>query len=479
MGVNSTFKQRSWIDRNGVAALTMILAFAIILVGTIGAPLMVDAVDFQPYGLEEMKLKIENLWVENLLPPETIVALLGPKEVVIPENILIWRQGYIPVWVDNELKWVEKKMVFMLKPENEELSLVWPEKAQENENLKIVWSEFTYSQLQSYVSTGVLENIAVEVYPYVSEMLKIELDDRLSQIKVKVLRIENYRFVDAVVEGNLWDENLRPVNADMVLEVENITILPSKNRLYVVTLEYATPPDLPIEKFENFPHCRTFVTPYAPAVQELAKQITNIKDAYSTAVNWIWVSDKTLLGEEDGWLKPEDFLTKTPTYRTNPVRGGSVSDCESQAYTLVSLLRAMGVPAENVRVAAGIVKFGNQEGGHAWVEIYIEHEWMQLEPTSGSYWDDDNQCLKEQDGRPFDYYGIYDYPALEVWGYFNDIYYCSALTGEGNAPPHWQTAGAKSEFNWLLTMLPLFTTPVALVAGIVWATRKNQKEVKN
>lgn len=193
------------------------------------------------------------------------------------------------------------------------------------------------------------------------------------------------------------------------------------------------------EDFEELSPWQRYVTPSDSEVQALAGGMTGSQQAYSTAVLWIWVSDQTLNGVPEKWLMPHEFLAETPTYPTNPVPYMVVSDCESQAYTLVSLLRAMGVPAENVRVVVGKVDFGGQVNGHAWVEIYENEEWFALEATSGPYWDDEEEALHERHGYPYDYFKTHSYPSIEVWGYFNDVYYYNPSTGEGNAPAHWRT----------------------------------------
>jgi predicted transglutaminase-like cysteine proteinase len=196
------------------------------------------------------------------------------------------------------------------------------------------------------------------------------------------------------------------------------------------------------ENFQQLSPYQAYVTPNNPAVQELAAETKSSQQAYSTAVQWVWVSDSTLNGTSEKWLMPEEFLTNTPNYSTNPARGRKASDCEEQAYTLVSLLRAIGVPAQNVRVVVGKVNFSGEVGGHAWAEIYEDGQWFALEATSGPYWDDEEGQLHESGGYPFTYYKTHRYPSLEIWGYFNDLYYYNPSTGEGNAPASWRTSPA-------------------------------------
>jgi transglutaminase-like putative cysteine protease len=180
-----------------------------------------------------------------------------------------------------------------------------------------------------------------------------------------------------------------------------------------------------------------YVTPDDSAVEALAEPIDRVKEAYREAVQWIWVSDQTLHNESEKWLMPHEFLSDTPNYPSNPLKGNAVSDCEEQANTLVSLLRAEGINPEEVRVVLGKVKFEDGVGGHAWVELWHNGEWLPLEATSGPYWDDEEGKLVTKGGTPFAYYANHDYPVIEVWAYYNDIYYLDPRTHSGNAPDSW------------------------------------------
>jgi hypothetical protein len=277
-------------------------------------------------------------------------------------------------------------------------------------------------------------------------------------------------------------DNTRYRPKSVSIEWENIPILPEnviipeEARPTVIPIENVRPPDIriPKENFENLSPWQQYVTPNAPAVRDLARRISSIEGAYERAVSWIWVSDRTLNGVEEKWLFPQNFLTDTPNYPTNPIPGETVSDCESQAYTLVSVIRAMGMPPENVRVAVGKVQFGEQAGGHAWAEIYVHNKWMALEATSGPYWDDDTHSLIERNGIPFDYFGHYEYPSIEIWGYFNDKYFYNPWTGEGNAPPHWQTARPPSNLLLMLLYLIIFVALAVLIVEIALIVQRKK-----
>ena len=180
-----------------------------------------------------------------------------------------------------------------------------------------------------------------------------------------------------------------------------------------------------------------FVDPDSPAVQELAKTISTKKQAYEEAVSWMWVSEETLNNQAELWLSPEEFLTQTPYFSTNPVQGTIASDCSEQANTLVSLMRAIGVSSKEVRVVLGQVDFGGTIGGHAWVEVYEDGEWFALEATSGSYYDDAQQKYYYSPGISYNYYKFFEYPVVEKWYSYNDVYFYDIEKNKGYAPSSW------------------------------------------
>lgn len=158
------------------------------------------------------------------------------------------------------------------------------------------------------------------------------------------------------------------------------------------------------------------------------------------AAQWIYVSDEELNHAADKWLTPNEFLANTPNYPSNPLQGKAVSDCEEKANALVSLIRAKGVRPEEIRVVLGEVAFNNVKTGHAWVELLIDGQWLSLEPNLGPYWDGKAGKLIHRRSIPFDYYKNHTYPILQVWAYYNDIYYLNPEAGSGNAPASWHIA---------------------------------------
>ncbi len=191
----------------------------------------------------------------------------------------------------------------------------------------------------------------------------------------------------------------------------------------------AIPVDVSIFKY--------YVSPAADAIQDLSIKVSSIEAAYRMAVQWVYVSDRTLHNADDKWLTPREFLAGSPDYQSNPVGGQPVSDCEEQASTLVSLLRAREIRPDKVRGVLGKVSLNGQPTGHVWVEIYGNGQWQVLDPTCGPYWDNLSEQLVPRKGLPFDYYSDHTYPVLDTWAYFNDVYQMNLTDLSGCYPDSW------------------------------------------
>ena len=179
-----------------------------------------------------------------------------------------------------------------------------------------------------------------------------------------------------------------------------------------------------------------YVMPTEPSVTSIANGKTS-EQIYSQTASWVWISDLVLNKVQEKWFTPKEFITVTPTMPTNPTKGRMVSDCEEQANTLVSLLRASGVAATDVRVALGIVDFGDENAGHAWTEILLNNQWVVLDTTGGPYWDDQQNKLTEETGFSYDYWVTHPYPVVDNWAFYNDQYFVDVDTKTGNAPTNW------------------------------------------
>ena len=182
---------------------------------------------------------------------------------------------------------------------------------------------------------------------------------------------------------------------------------------------YMTEDKWEVKEGQTSPY-QQFVTP-----NEVKDDIVDLdtKQIYEKVKSFVWVSDMVLHNKAEKWMLPRDFLDNTSAMGTNPVKGNIASDCSEQANTLVSMLRASGVPAEDVRVALGKVNFSGNASGHAWVEIKEDGGWMVLEATSGPFYDDDGSKKVDRDGVSYDYWKYHEYPVVEVWGYYNDVYF--------------------------------------------------------
>ncbi|WMW26061.1 transglutaminase domain-containing protein [Methanolobus sediminis] len=189
-----------------------------------------------------------------------------------------------------------------------------------------------------------------------------------------------------------------------------------------------------------------YVTPYADAVQDYLddEDLDDEDEIYEAAVEWIWVSDMTLNGQQEEWLTPTEFLEDTPDYDSNPVPGEIVSDCEDQANTLASLLIGSGEYDESeVRVAIGLVNFDGSTGGHAWIEVYEDGEWFPVDATVGPYYDDDEKEViypDDYEDIDFDYFQDEEYSVIEIWYYYNNEYFIDVTSGTGDAPDNWDDA---------------------------------------
>ncbi len=185
-----------------------------------------------------------------------------------------------------------------------------------------------------------------------------------------------------------------------------------------------------------------YVKPDLVVVQSLA--VGSVQDIYDNSLEWVWISDDDLHGVVEEWLYPGEFLLETDGYGSNPT-GEVASDCEEQANTLASILIASGYSAENVRVVLGLVDFDGVVGGHAWVQVYEDGRWFDVEATSGAYYTDESGYVPVTWDIPYDYFKYYTYPSIEIWYYYNNDYFLNVEMNQGNAPPFWKGEGG----SWL------------------------------
>jgi len=125
----------------------------------------------------------------------------------------------------------------------------------------------------------------------------------------------------------------------------------------------------------------SFITPCEQVVKETAGYIINtlVRDSVAdmvaaafnfVAVNIVYTSDKRNFGKNDWWQYPNETLGQVFTdSNINRMYG----DCEDSSFLLASLLLAMGIPSQNVRVGISTV--------HAWVEVKLGRIWYFFETT--------------------------------------------------------------------------------------------------
>ncbi|MBR9702035.1 hypothetical protein GOV13_03875 [Candidatus Pacearchaeota archaeon] len=162
-----------------------------------------------------------------------------------------------------------------------------------------------------------------------------------------------------------------------------------------------------------------FVTP--DEVKDYIEDL-NEKELYEKVTSFVWMPDKELHGIPEKWMTPVEFLEDSQNLDTNPL-GEIASDCSEQANTLVSMLRASGVSAKDVRVVLGKVNFSDVVGGHAWVEIKEGDKWMVLDPSLGPFYDEYFNIKLERDPIKYNYWKYHEYPSVEIWMYYNDVYF--------------------------------------------------------
>lgn len=185
-----------------------------------------------------------------------------------------------------------------------------------------------------------------------------------------------------------------------------------------------------------------FITPNDATIKNLASG-KDRKSIYEYVASTTWVPDRKVFGSIEYWQLPKDFIEVTPDLETNPVAGKPVSDCSEKANTLVSMLRASGIPPEEVRVVLADVDFGIISG-HAYVEILENGKWLVLEPSSGPFWNQDTNEVINRQSLPYGYFEIVPYPVVKVYYRYNDQFFQDLTQGKGNAPETWDASPSTS-----------------------------------
>ena len=125
----------------------------------------------------------------------------------------------------------------------------------------------------------------------------------------------------------------------------------------------------------------TFITPDEQVVKETAEYIVSglIRDSVEdrvaaafnfVAMNIVYTSDRKQFGKNDWWQYASETLGQV---FTNGNVAKMYADCEDSSFLLASLLLAMEIPGQNVRVGISDV--------HAWVEVKLGGLWYFFETT--------------------------------------------------------------------------------------------------
>ena len=116
----------------------------------------------------------------------------------------------------------------------------------------------------------------------------------------------------------------------------------------------------------------------APEIIALAKELLNdtmsdrekAKTVYEYTAKTISYNTGKLYFIGNQW---DDSALKTLKFKTGI--------CVDYAYLAIALLRAAGMEA---RYIVGTAGFGEDQAGHAWVEVKVDGEWLTMDPTWGS-----------------------------------------------------------------------------------------------
>jgi transglutaminase-like putative cysteine protease len=144
-----------------------------------------------------------------------------------------------------------------------------------------------------------------------------------------------------------------------------------------------------------------FIQPENSLIQSTAAGLDDPEACYYWVAQNIFYRPDYSLGSPEAWLYPS---------QTIQLRKG---DCEDFAILLCSLIRAKGIPHEEVKVVAGLVQSGGEVVGHAWVELKHQGEWMPLESATHG----------PKPPPAFDYYLTHEHPEVKRYYWFNDVNY--------------------------------------------------------
>jgi hypothetical protein len=149
---------------------------------------------------------------------------------------------------------------------------------------------------------------------------------------------------------------------------------------------------------------KAYVTPNDPTVQSTLSYILANKPLYRTEFGAIqeWASSNITYVRDDGeyWQTPKETIERKK------------GDCEDFSTLLCSLLRARGIPADQVYVAVGVDSEGNW---HAFlIENWYSGKWRVIEPQYGGLFETDIAAWRTA-------------LTYNISAYFNDQYFGTTM----------------------------------------------------
>lgn len=330
-----------------------------------------------------------------------------------------------------EYQYENKKIVIDVEEMNADI-----EEMNEDEEVKLKQAFIVTKDITQYENIVILEkfdNGYIIEFP-VTEMGKIASSEFTMKVvdrhSIKEVREqEQLEIREQYQEAKIEREELE-VTPTEIKEAKEIAIIELEKQGVVITETAGNPFSWYFTGEDNLP-----VT-------------TTPEEAFSVASGIVYIHDIDLWGVNEKWIPATNVFTETPTLATNPT-SLPVSDCEEHAIVLVKLLREQGMEATSTRVVTGLVEINDEKYGHAWVQILNEDSmWQNVEPTSGTYIE--NGELIPASSIPYNYYENREYPAVEIWSYFNDEYYVD--NDGGNAPADWEITATSYAVGSTVTM---------------------------
>lgn len=109
---------------------------------------------------------------------------------------------------------------------------------------------------------------------------------------------------------------------------------------------------------------QNLIAPNSAALKGLLKKIHSLPEAYYFVRDFI------------------EYFPMVPDADVEYTVTNKVGSCIGKAVLLVSLYRALGVKADDLRIVTGVIRINNELIDHAWVEVRINNVWYQQDTTN-------------------------------------------------------------------------------------------------